>query len=194
MHIPKTSGTALGVGMVASLQPSATVAGFDHCLFGTFDQFDTLAQIQRQRVYDSPAWLPRAADFIFGHFALSTLRQAYPRAPTCTVLREPASRLLSHWIHWRQHTDAELASWGAWADRVRCARQPLATFLREQLAACQTDNLALRMLLWPHPLVPPDGFIDPADDDRLVREASARLRGFDFVDIPRSRQNPKILG
>jgi hypothetical protein len=159
------------------------VHGFDHCLFGAFREFDAFDPVVQQHIYASPASLPRAAELIAGHLALSTVRQAYPRAQSLTILREPVSRLLSHWIFWRQHTDAELTPWGAWADRVRYARQPLATFLREPLLACQTDNLALRMLLWPHPLVPPDRFIDPNDDDRLVAKALAQLRDFDFVEV-----------
>ena len=39
------------------------------------------------------------------------------------------------------------------------------------------------MLLWPHPLIPEDRFIDPANDKRLLLEATQRLLKFDFVDI-----------
>ena len=183
MHVPKTSGTALLRGLAATLQPSAIVNGFDHCLFGSFQEFDTIDASLRENIYASPAALPAGAELIAGHIAWSTLRQACPRGQTLTVLREPFSRLLSHWMYWRQHTDSALAPWGKWAEYVRHARKPLAVFLREPLLACQTDNLTLRMLLWPHPMVPVDRFIDPADDQRLVVAAMARLRGFNFVDI-----------
>jgi hypothetical protein len=55
--------------------------------------------------------------------------------------------------------------------------------LNEPLLACQIDNITLRMLLWPHPLIAPTRFIDPAHDSRLLREATARLQKFDFIDI-----------
>ena len=41
----------------------------------------------------------------------------------------------------------------------------------------------LRMLLWPHPLLASDRFIDPANDAELLREARTNLNKFDFVDI-----------
>jgi hypothetical protein len=183
MHVPKTSGTAVTSGLASALMPSIMVGGFDHCPFGSYRSFETVHSSIRCQIYESPGSLPQPADLISGHFAFSTLRQAYPCAHYLTVLREPFSRLLSHWLFWRSHTDAELAPWGAWAERVRKSRKPLVSFLDDPMLAGQTDNLALRMLLWPHPLLPEDRFIDPASDSCLLREANARLDEFDFVDI-----------
>ncbi len=39
------------------------------------------------------------------------------------------------------------------------------------------------MLLWPHPLLPDEGFIDPANDMILLRQAEDRLLKFDFIDV-----------
>jgi hypothetical protein len=183
MHIPKTSGVSITSGLRATLAPAVVVSGYDHSLFGCYKNFDSIAEALRYTIYDTPAFLPQHADFVSGHFAFSTLWGAYPLARRLTLLREPCSRLLSHWLFWRQHTDMDLAVWGAWADRVRKSRQPLVEFLSDPLLACQTDNLTLRMLLWPHPLLPTDRFIDPVNDQRLVRAALARLLRFDFVDI-----------
>ena len=182
MHIPKTSGMALTSALVSALDPAVMVAGHDRSLFGSFRDFDSI-DLLRCGIHDSAAVLPKEADLVAGHIALSTLRDAYPLARRLTLLREPTTRLLSHWLFWRQHTDAELAIWGKWANRVTLARQPLETFLRETSLACQTDNLTLRMLLWPHPLIQGDQFIDPAFDRQLVDEAATRLDSFDFVDV-----------
>jgi hypothetical protein len=127
--------------------------------------------------------LPPQADLVVGHLAFSTFSGAYPCAQHLTILREPCSRLLSHWLFWRQCTDAELAPWGSWADYARKARKPLVDFISDPLLACQTDNMILRMLLWPHPLIPEDRFIDPVNDKNLLRDATKRLLKFDFVDI-----------
>jgi hypothetical protein len=183
MHIPKTSGVSITSGLTAALAPAIVVSGYDHSLFGGYKSFDSIEENLRYTIYDSPASLPQHADFVSGHFAFSTLWGAYPLARRLTLLREPCSRLLSHWLFWRQHTDMDLAVWGGWADHVRKSRQPLVEFLSDPLLACQTDNLTLRMLLWPHPLLPTDRFIDPVNDQRLVHEALARLLKFDFVDI-----------
>jgi len=166
------------------------VQGFDHCLFGPFRGFDTFDATERQRIYDGPASFPADSKLIAGHFAFSTLRQAYPRAQIFTVLRDPISRLLSHWMFWRQQTDAMLMPLGSWADFVRHSRKPLASFLNLPALAFQLDNLTLRMLLWPHPLIKDDQFIDPANDQRLISDAARRLRELDFVDVI---ENPGFL-
>lgn len=183
MHIPKTSGTAIASALKAALEVPFFVAGLDHSVFGSYRHLDSIDASIRCMIYDSPASLPQHADLIVGHFAFSTLWDGYPHAQRLTFLREPCSRLLSHWLFLRQHTDAELVPWGGWADYARKSRQPLADFINDPLLACQTDNLMLRMLLWPHPLVPVDRFIDPVNDKRLLREAMERLLKFDFVDI-----------
>jgi hypothetical protein len=183
MHIPKTSGSAISSGLKTALAPACVVGGSDLSLFGRNKDFESIDPSIRRTIYDSSASFPPCADLVHGHVAFSTLRDVYPYAQRLTLLREPCSRLLSHWLFWRQHTDAELAVWGTWADSVRKARQSLTDFLSDPLLAYQTDNLMLRMLLWPHPLVPVDQFIDPANDKRLLRKATAHLLKFNFVDI-----------
>jgi len=183
MHIPKTSGSALTFGLTSALRPSRIVGGFDHCLFGSFKEFDRIDAGLKQHIYASADEIPSNAQLIAGHIGFSTMRQAYPLAQCMTIMREPASRLLSHWLYWRQHSDAALQPWNVWADRVRYARHTLAIFLGSPLVACQTDNVALRMLLWPHPMIPSGDFIDPVYDQCLIDEAIAVCSGFDFIDI-----------
>lgn len=183
MHVPKTSGTSIACGLVKALAPAAVVGGFDYSLFRAFGDLSSLQKDLRCQIYTSPASMPKHADFVAGHISFSTLTKAYPTAQRLTILREPMSRVLSHWLYWRQLTDLELVRWGDWADYVRLARKPLANFLSDPTLACQTDNLILRMLLWPHPLIPMTQFIDPLHDRHLLREATARLEEFDFVDI-----------
>src|ERR1700733_4176589 len=183
MHIPKTSGVALMSALEGALSPGTVTKGFDLCLFGSFRDFETMDPAGQQRIHASPTSLAPESTLIAGHFSFSTLRQAFPHAQMTTILREPSSRLLSHWLFWRQQSDLALTRLGRWADFVRHSREPLARFLAEPAIACQTDNLALRMLLWPHPLIHEDRFIEPIHDEPLFIEAEARLRMFDFVDI-----------
>jgi hypothetical protein len=183
MHIPKTSGVALMSALEGALSPGTVTKGFDLCLFGSFRDFETMDPFEQRRIHASPASLPPESTLIAGHFSFSTIRQAFPHAQMTTILREPSSRLLSHWLFWRQQSDLALTRLGRWADFVRHSREPLARFLAQPAIACQTDNLALRMLLWPHPLIHEDRFIEPIQDEPLFMEAEARLRMFDFVDI-----------
>lgn len=71
----------------------------------------------------------------------------------------------------------------------RLTRRPLAEFLNQSEAACQTDNVYARRLLWPHPLIPDNGFIDSASDECLASEAIARLERIDFADVV---ENPQL--
>jgi hypothetical protein len=183
MHVPKTSGVSITRGLATTLAPTVAAGGFDYSLFGCSRDLSSLQEDLRRQIYTSPESMPKHANFVAGHISISTLTKAYPTAQRLTVLREPASRVLSHWLYWRQLTEPELAPWGDWADFVRLARKPLVNFLTEPTLASQTDNLILRMLLWPHPLIPATQFIDPVHDRHLLRDATARLAEFDFVDV-----------
>jgi hypothetical protein len=99
------------------------------------------------------------------------------------VLREPRARLLSLWAFCRTLTTEFLAPWGGWAERIQRAHRPLATFLADRELACLTDNAAVRMLVGPHPLIPPDDAIAPAADPVLLAAALARLNRYAFVDL-----------
>lgn len=191
MHVPRTSGTALVSAMRSQIRIGRSAYAFDRVLFGDFTAFDELAAPVRQLVHDDLSMLPRRADFLAGHMARSTLLQA-GRNHLMTILREPRSRLLSHWTFWRGHTDNELRELGSWGTRVGLARNSLSSFLLQPTIACQTDNVVLRMLLWPHPLIPSDDFIDPASDNVLLAEAITALDTFSFADLlenPDLRQN-----
>lgn len=183
LHIPKTSGTALIQGLRQSMPDGRVIAGFDRVLFGAFRDFETMTPDQQRAIYLGPSELPPESDLVAGHFAFSTLRQNYPSGQLVTFLKEPLSRILSHWIYWRGLPDSLLEDLGTWADIVRSARRPLKSFLSHHPAACQTDNLSLRMLLWPHPLIPDDDFIDIRNDAALLHEAIQRLRGFAYADV-----------
>ncbi len=183
MHVPKAAGTSLTASLAAALAPLKVAGGFDHVLFGAFTEFDTFAPAERQHIFDGPDALPRDAGLVAGHFSYATLRAAYPDGQLVTVLREPFTRLMSLWLFWRRHTGAHLAGLGSWAHAVRLARQPLAAFLDQPQIAAQTDNVVVRMLVWPHPLAPPSAFINPAHDRQLLRTARARLASFAYAGI-----------
>ncbi len=182
MHVPKTSGISLSEALRTALQPARAFRGFDRVLFGDYDDFASLGGEIASQVCLRPEDLP-AADLVVGHIAYSSLRQRFPDGQMMTVLRDPVSRLLSHWLYWRGHSDEQLAPWGAWGARVKQSRRKLAEFLQEPSIAFHTDNLTVRMLLWPHPLVPVNGFIDPAHGDQLLAEARARLLDFQFLGV-----------
>lgn len=66
----------------------------------------------------------------------------------------------------------------------------MAEWFGARCLACTHDNMAVRMLLWPHKLIPIDDFIDAWHDRRLLPEAIDRLAGFAFVDM---LENPQFF-
>jgi hypothetical protein len=184
MHVPKTAGAALTHGLIEALPASNCVNCYDRGFFGGLGSGET-----NLPVFDALPPAGDVVDFVAGHITYSTLIQGRPAARFMTVLREPRSRIISLWTFYRSHSDETAARLAAFGRVVRLARRPLVEFLNHPEAACHTDNKCVRMLLWPHPLIPDDGFIDEASDERLACEAAARLKAFHFADVV---ENPRL--
>lgn len=189
IHVPKSAGTSISAALNEALRPRLAVGGFDRSMFGGFTDFESLGRAARRYVYLHAEALPAHADLIAGHFSLTTIQQRYPSAAVLMVLREPLSRLLSHWTFWRSEAEKRQAAWGTWTERLAAARHSFAGFLTDPRIACQTDNVAARLLLWPHQLIPADGFIAPEHDAALLAEASERLARLSHVNIT---ENPAL--
>ncbi|MGN7983615.1 hypothetical protein [Burkholderia sp. 22313] len=182
MHIPKTAGTSVVTGISQSLQTNDEVRGIDRLLLGTFDRLSEFDDEVARTIHLDESKMPESK-LIMGHFSYSTLTNRYPRAQLLTFLREPLSRLLSHWVYWRCMSDEYLVRWGSWRDCIKLSRGTLKEFLTDPRIACQTDNLATRMLLWPDERIGNDSFIAPNQESRLLRDALNRLNSIAYSDI-----------
>jgi hypothetical protein len=182
LHIPKTAGIAVSYALIVAERPPRVLFGFDRAFFGPFSDFDSVPAENRAFIHLSPDSIPRDEKLVRAHMALSTLRAAYQGARFMTVLREPVCRLLSHYVFWRGFTAEQDAAWGGWAAYSGLARGPLEDFLADGNIACQIDNVATRLLLWPNVLIPEAAMIDPRHDEALIEQARVRLCGLDFVD------------
>ena len=140
-------------------------------------------------VYLEPVKLPADADFVAGHFSLSTIRARYPSATVLTILREPRSRLLSHWVFWRSEAEMSQPELGSWGEYLKASHRRFADFLTERKIAGQIDNVATRLLLGPHPLIPTSDFIKYHDDAALIADAQAELASLSFVNVI---ENPRL--
>lgn len=190
-HIPKTAGTSLTEGLINAVQPTAPFHGIDRCALGPFEDVDKLSRWVRRRIIMTPEDIPADADAVFGHIGPATTTARFPVANRLTVLREPRSRLVSHWLFSRAYTNFQLRFFGAWGDYVKTARRPLAEYLANDDVAFYTDNLITRFLVWPNPLTPVDAFIDPRHDAELVDLAIAGFDAFDFIGVI---EDPKMKG
>jgi hypothetical protein len=195
LHIPKSAGSSLAMSIDRAIQPKqAIIAGFDDILYGTFDDFAGMTPAESARVYVGENKLPKTADFVAGHFSYKNLLKTYPKGQAITILREPSSRILSHWLYWRGLSDQELAGIGGWGDRVLRARKPFGEFLSDPDIYCTTDNLTIRMLLSPHPLIPVSAAIEPCHDAQLLREARKVMSKFSYIDTVENPDLPKRIG
>jgi hypothetical protein len=182
-HIPKTAGTSLREAVVASLKPEVVFNGFGRAALGSFSDVDSLHPSIRRQIALDPTELPADAQFISGHIAPSETRARFPEADHFTVLREPRVRLVSNWLFARAHSDFNLRRWRGLATWMRTARSNLSGYIANPHVAAHVDNVSVRFLLWPHDLIPSDGFIDPIHDDELFEEAVAMLDTFAYVGI-----------
>ena len=180
MHIPKTSGIAVAHALVEAERPQRVYFGFDRAFFGKFDDWESVAPDTRAFIHLTPDTIPGDETVIRAHMSYSTLRAAYPDGRFMTTLREPVCRTLSHFIFWRGFTDEQARPWGGWAAVMAQARGTFAGFLESADAACQIDNVATRLLLWPHAHIPDGGMIDPRHDGVLI---GAAIRAFDALDF-----------
>ena len=113
--------------------------------------------------------------------ALGTILEGFQGYRVMTVFREPRSRVLSLWSYWRGVPDDILRSLGSWKDVVNSSWCPLGEFIANPAVACQVDNFYARLLLWPSPLIPDDGFIPEESDETLVPLLERNLERLDFV-------------
>jgi len=181
MHIPKAAGHSITGALVRALAPKRQSGGYDLSLFGEFGKFDSFDDSIKDIIYNESNPLPLDSDLIIGHIARSSLSIAYPSHSIVTIIREPKSRLLSNWLFWRSNSDEQLIPWGEWGGYVKIARQPFLNFLTDPRIASHTDNLFLRMLLWPHPKILGGSFLPPETDAELLAAARNALGSFDFV-------------
>lgn len=184
MHIPKCGGTAFRVALKNAIKPQHHIEFFDSCMSGS-GELSTPAS--KQGVFKSVAEMPHG-DLITAHISLETARLRYKTAQKFTLLRVPELRILSHWLFWRSWTDENLFFDDDKAV-IPLARQSLEDFLSDERLAFQLDNIAARMLVWPHSHISQDRFIDQDDTNRIFKSALQGLASFDYVDI---LENPNV--
>ena len=189
-HIPKTAGTSLTAALHQALKPGVFVQGMDTSLAGGFDDFDDFSQVARDMMYLTPEELPADATLVAGHIGPHTTMTRYPGADHITFLRNPRSRIISQWMHGRALTEFDIRHFGSGAENFRVSWLPLAEYLHHPLLATNTDNTIARFLAWPHPLMPTNGFIDPAHDEEVFGAALARLDSMAHVDVV---ENPAFV-
>lgn len=194
-HIPKTAGTSLRTSLISALGSRTVVLGFDLSLVAAHDDITALRRSNPGAVHLSPQDLDAEADLVAGHIAPATTAARFPDAEHVTMLRQPALRLLSQWMHSRSLSDFDIRRFpGGVAQAFHAGRAPLHSYLDNADLAPTIDNTITRFLAWPHDALPQNAFIDPADDDALLSAAASRLSWFGFVGVVEAPDSVPELG
>jgi hypothetical protein len=183
LHIPKSGGTTLANAIIDAIGPRHPVGGSDRFAFGSFDDFLAFPKEDRQYIYLRPEHISPFADFLGGHFTLSTILTWDSDAAILMVMREPQSRLLSHWTFWRTGYEDIARAPESWQAYLKLAYRSFHEFLTAPKLAAHTDNVVARMLLWPHKLIPTEGFIPPRHDKEILEIARDRLKRIGHINI-----------
>lgn len=179
LHLPKSAGTSYRHAIAKYYEHADIVPwSFDRWLFGDHPRLDEVTEpVLRDADVDLTAYR-----YMEGHFALPTIERGFATCDVACVLREPRSRLLSHYTFWRSWGPDMHELWMPY-EAARKAQLPLLDYLNDLEVAHQTDNLIARLIIGPHPLIPVDGMIAEGDRQALVELGIERLDSLGFVDL-----------
>jgi hypothetical protein len=184
LHVPKAAGTSMRIAIQRAL-PHGALAPWhsEPAVYADFSRFDEMKDPFRSTIALNEEHFAAlgAHAAVFGHFTLSTLLRLSEPSSIGTVLREPRSRLLSHYAYWR--TEPGLAERVAPYHMPEHAQRRLDEFLAEPRIARQTDNIVCRLLLFGDERLPDTDFIALGDVAALADAAIARLDSLAFVGI-----------
>lgn len=191
LHVPKAAGSSVTDAIRRAISkvdeeegttPNLCPLQFDATLFGDFD-VSVLPEPFRSLVLVGPVDELASYDVVIGHFSAPALSAGREPGDLVTLLREPRSKLLSLYTFWRSWSPAEHDAWEPYEASQHAVSQDWSQFLDDPVIASQTDNVAARMLLGDHPLIPIDGFIDESNVDAVARDAVATLNEFGHADV-----------
>lgn len=182
VHIPKSAGSSVSAALENALADrSWSPYDFDPVLFGPFRN-EPVPPTEVPRVLPDPAQL-REYDAASGHYALSTMLVGFDPADVVMLLREPRSRLLSHYEYWRGLPANLRDPDSTWSVTAHARELDFDEWLLDPRSAYQSDNVVLRTLLAGHPAIPDDDFIDVADLAALTPTALRRAAALGWVDV-----------
>jgi hypothetical protein len=191
LHVPKAAGTsvtdAIRRAVIATAEREERVISIcsqvmDRTLYGSFDRYDELSDKPQEMIFTGPVEQLAVYDVVVGHFSAASLRPGRGDDDLAVLFREPRARLMSHYSYWSSWSAEEHAAWDPYDGSRHAADAVWPDLLVDEALASQIDNVATRLVLSPHPLIPADGFIADHDLAEVTSAAVDALGRFGFVD------------
>jgi hypothetical protein len=179
LHLPKAAGTSIRSALSSYYDHDETVPwSFDRHLFG---DFPAVADIPQPVFLGDPSEF-RGYRYMEGHWSLPSILAAFEPEDVACILREPRARFLSQYCYWRSWGDEAHEGWSPFTTSL-LARGPLSDYAARSEAAAIIDNLATRLILGPHGLIPADDHIAASDIDSVAAAACEQLDRIGHVDV-----------
>ena len=188
LHMPRCAGTAFCRGIVQALKPQKYYYGIDWHEICDRKTYNLFSDDIKRTVFIDCEDMPLDADLVAGHISYNFLRQRYPLGTFITFLREPITRVISHWLQIRS-ASSDIAELGKISEFEQRCRGPLRNILIEMDDKGIMDNLMLRLLVIDHPKAHPFKAIKTEDDNELFELALKNFSDFDYIDF---HENPNL--
>ncbi len=182
VHIPKSAGSSVSAALEEALADRTwSPWDFDPAMFGPLRD-EPVPPTEVPRVVPHPDRLTEF-DAASGHFALSTMLAGFDAADLVMLLREPRSRLLSHYEYWRGLPANLRSDDSTWSVTAHARELDFDEWLVDPRTAYQTDNVVVRTVLDGHAAIPDDDFIASSDLASLTERALRAAASIGWVDV-----------
>lgn len=183
MHVPKCAGSSLSEILQSCFKIEEVCPyRLDKFLFGNFNPRKIInKEIRDLIILDDEIESVKKYKLLTGHFALDTILDYDPEI-IITILREPRSRILSHYFFWRSlPLEVEVAiSWLPYSVSIYAKTQSFEEFIENNKVADQIDNLLCRQIA-DQKLIPKERYIREDEDECIIQNCLERINLFSYI-------------
>lgn len=181
MHIPKCAGSSLATILTSCFKiEDVCPKKLAKVLFGSFNPRQIInKEIRDLIILDDEIESIKKYKLLTGHFALDTILDYEPKI-IITILREPRSRILSHYFFWRSLPIEVTMSWLPYSVFMYAKTQSFEEFIENSEVADQIDNLLCRQIA-DQKLIPKRRYIQEDEDECIIQNCFERINLFSYI-------------
>lgn len=181
MHIPKCAGSSLSTILQSCFKiEDVCPKRLDKFLFGSFNPRQIINKETRDLIIlDDEIESVKKYKLLIGHFVLDTILDYEPEI-IITILREPRSRILSHYFFWRSVPIEVAMSWLPYSVSMYAKTQSFEKFIENSEVADQIDNLLCRQIA-DQKLIPQGRYIREDEDECIIQSCFKKINLFSYI-------------